>query len=159
MRNKSGKYFKRVANAPADLVMQVKRRVGFNEVDIMGIVWFGKYPLYFEEGSAALGRVSGLSYKNFKKEKLRAPVVHIKIDYHNPLYLDEEFVIETRLVWTEAAKLCTEYKLIKENGELCATGALTQLFVGEKQNTYFVAPKLLEVVKKRWKNGEIKCQA
>lgn len=155
---KNGQYFKRLADAPDDLIIRLERRVSFNEVDIMGIVWFGKYPVYFEEGSAAMGRASGLSYENFKNAKLRAPAVQLKIDYHQPLYLDELFIIEARMVWTEAAKIITEYKLIKKDDTIAITGALMQLLVTTDGQTCLVVPELLEDVRKRWRNGEIKCK-
>lgn len=120
----------------------------------MGIVWFGRYPAYFEEGSAELGRRCGLSYIDFKKANLRAPAVQTQIDYYSPLYLDEEFVIEARMVWTDAAKINTEYKLIKENGSIATTGFLTQLLIDAQGKTCLVMPELLQKSRLRWKKGE-----
>ena len=102
-------YFKRIKDAPESLDVCVKRRVSFSEVDVMGIVWYGRYPGYFEQGAAALGRRCGLSYKDFYEANLRAPIVQFHIDYYQPLILDEEFTIKASLLWDEAARLNTEY--------------------------------------------------
>ena len=58
-------YFDRVPGSPEPLVVEMKRRVRFNEADPMAIVWHGRYPLFFEEASEELGRRCGLSYKEF----------------------------------------------------------------------------------------------
>jgi acyl-CoA thioester hydrolase len=51
-------YFPIVKDAPAPLCLTVKRRVRFEEVDSMGIVWHGCYPSYFEETCFSRGTAS-----------------------------------------------------------------------------------------------------
>jgi len=120
VRRKKDAYFERIAGMPEPLTVYIKRRVKFSEADVMGIVWHGRYPEYFEEGSAELGRRYGLSYKDFYKANLRAPIVQLHIDYHIPLVLDKEFTIKTSLIWNEGARLNTEYSLIKNDGSIAA---------------------------------------
>src|SRR5665811_387893 len=103
-------YFCREVNAPPPIGVAVKRRVGFNEVDPMGIVWYGRYAVYFEEGAAELGRRCGLSYADFFGAGLRAPIAQYHVDYLRPLVLDEEFAIQCSLIWNEGARLNTEYE-------------------------------------------------
>ncbi len=70
VRRKKGGYFPHPEGAPPPLVIRVKRRVGFSEVDVMGIAWYGRYPGFFEEASAELGRLCGLSYRDFADARL-----------------------------------------------------------------------------------------
>lgn len=128
MRRIKDGYFKQVEQIPPPLVVRVTRRVNFNEVDIMGIARHGRYPVYFEEGSAELGRQCGLSYRDFYEANLRAPIVQLHIDYYPPLFLDEKFTIRATLIWNEGARLNTEYALIKEEGTLATTGYTVQMF-------------------------------
>ena len=153
-RKKKGVYFKREKGAPEPVVVTVQNRVSFSDVDVMGIVWFGRYPLYFEKGSAELGRLCGLSYRDYYEAKLRAPIVECHTDYHSPLYLDEEFTIKTSLVWNEASRLDTEYQLIKNDGRLIARGYTVQLLTDVNGNVCLVSPPLLETCRRRWRRGE-----
>ncbi|MEW6379958.1 MAG: acyl-CoA thioesterase [bacterium] len=151
-------YFERVAGAPDPLVFRLKRRVRFSEVDVMGISWHGRYPVYFEEGSAELGRRCGLSYQDFYEANIRAPIVQLHIDYHRPLYLDEEFTIVASYLWSEGARLNTEYSLIKQEGSVAASGYTVQMFIDSvSQEPYLISPDLLERFRRRWQAGEFAC--
>lgn len=159
MRRKKRNYFPPIEGAPAPVKVSIKRRVSFSEVDVMAIVWHGRYPVFFEEGSAALGRLCGLSYKDFYENALRAPIVQIHVDYHAPLLLDEEFTIDAFLVWSEGARLNTEYALIKSDGSIAATGYTVQMFVeAESGDVQLTTPPLLETCRKRWQLGEFACK-
>jgi acyl-CoA thioester hydrolase len=150
-------YFKRLPDAPAPLRLAVRRRVRFSEVDPLAIVWFGRFALYFEEGAAELGRRCGLSYGDFLREGLRAPIAQFHVDYLQPLYLDEEFTISCSLVWAEGARLNTEYSLIKNDGSLAARGYTVQVFLEAASNQVcLVTPPLLAACQTRWSAGEFK---
>ena len=43
--------------------------VRFSEVDIMGVVWHGAYPLYLEDAREAWGHHYGLCYDDYLKNK------------------------------------------------------------------------------------------
>jgi len=153
-RRKKGVYFNREAAAPKSVVVNVPCRVRFSDVDVMGIVWFGKYPVFFEEGSAALGRLCGLSYRDLYKAKLRAPIVECHIDYYVPLYLDEEFTVKASLIWNEGSRLNTEYQLIKDRDIMAASGYTVQLLTDPNADVCIVSPGLLEKCRTRWQRGE-----
>ncbi|MDL1963326.1 MAG: acyl-CoA thioesterase [Deltaproteobacteria bacterium] len=155
MRRKKDAYFKSIAGMPEPLTVCIKRRVKFSEADVMGIVWHGRYPEYFEEGSAELGRRYGLSYKDFYEAQLRAPIVQLHIDHFKPLFLDEEFTIKASIIWNEGARLNTEYSLIKEGGDIAASGYIVQMLIDEISGDVLIAsPKILEKCRLRWNSGE-----
>ena len=158
MRRKSGKYFKTMPGDPAPLVVHVKKRVSFSDVDIMGILWHGRYAKYFEEGSAEAGRRYGLSYKDFYEAGLRAPIVQMHVDYHLPLTLDEVCMIKASMIWNEGARINIEYTIIKEDGQVAATGYTVQMFIdAESQEPLIVTPSLLGKCRKKWIKGEYAC--
>ena len=155
VRRKKGAYFPRIDGAPAPLVARVKRRVSFNEADVMGIAWYGRYPVFFEEGAAELGRHCGLSYRDFADADLRAPIAQLHIDYHAPLSLDEEFIIVASGIWSEGARLNTEFALIGEAGAIAATAYTVQMLIdGATGQPCFTSPALLEDCRSRWKAGD-----
>jgi acyl-CoA thioester hydrolase len=151
----SNSYFERIPGAPEPIVVEVKRRVRFNEADAMAIVWHGRYPLYFEEASEELGRKCGLSYPEYFEAGLRAPVIELHIDYLRPLFLDEEFTIRAALIWNEGSRLNTEYQLIKQDASIASTAYMVQLFTDEKTGApLMVSPELLDRVRRKWAAGE-----
>lgn len=158
LRRKKDGYFKRLEGSPKPLTIRIKRRVKFSEVDLMGIVWYGRYAEFFEEATAELGRLCSLSYEDFYKANIRAPIVQFHIDYYQPFTLDEEFTICASLIWNDAAKLHTEYTLLKHDGSIAATGYTVQMFTDSISGQPFLAsPELLENCRNKWKMGEISC--
>jgi acyl-CoA thioester hydrolase len=155
-RRRKGGYFERRDDAPAPLVVRVKRRVSFNETDVMGIAWHGRYVAFFEEASAELGRRCGLSYGDFAKANLGAPIAQLHIDYHLPLALDEEFTVVVSGIWSEGARMNTEYAAIKGDGRIAATAYTVQMLVdGTTGEICLTSPELLERCRERWKAGEL----
>jgi acyl-CoA thioester hydrolase len=158
MSARKKEYFQKLTGAPNPLSFNIKRRASFNEVDVMGIVWYGRYAIYFEEAQRELGRRCGLSYQDYFTAGLRAPIVALHIDYGQPLYLDEEFTIRASWVWSEGAKINTEYEIIKADGSIATRGYTIQVLVeaGAKE-ACVVVPELLECLHQRWQAGDFKC--
>jgi acyl-CoA thioester hydrolase len=152
-------YFEKNAGYPEPVTFSLKRRASFNEVDVMGIVWYGHYAIYFEEALRELGRRCGLSYQDYFAAGLQAPIVSFHIDYQQPLYLDEEFTIKASLVWSEGAKINTEYEIIKEDGSIATRGYTIQVLVEAQSagEACIIVPELIERLRKRWLEGEFKC--
>jgi len=158
VRHKRGKYFERLPGMPAPLYIQVKRRVMLSEVDVLGIVWHGRYAQYIEEASAALGRKCGLSYLDYRQANLRAPIVQYHVDYYLPLKLEDEITVRASLVWCEGARLNTEFELTRKDSEVATAGFTVQMFLdGTTGETCLVPPELVEKCRRRWKAGEFKC--
>ena len=155
MRRKKHGYFNTEDGAPEPLAVTVRHRVGFGEVDAMAIAWHGRYPQYFALASEELCRRIGLSYRRYYESDLRAPIVQFHVDFHAPVRLDEEIQITARLVWSEAARLNTEFEIRREGGTLAASGYTVQMFVvGQTGEPCVVAPALLAECQRRWKAGE-----
>lgn len=155
MRRKKKDYFIIDKNDPKPLSVRIKRKVAFSEVDPLRIAWHGRYPIYFEEGYAALSRLAGFSFDDFFKAKVAAPIVQLHIDYFRPLFLDEEFFVEASLFWHEGARINIEYHLIRADGTLAASGYTVQMFVDEKGSPFMVTPGFIEEARRKWRNGEI----
>jgi acyl-CoA thioester hydrolase len=157
LRRKKSGYFETVKDAPAPCKVVLKKRVNFNEADIMGIVWHGNYPKYFEEASAELGIKCGLSYRAFYEARIQSPIVQMHIDYHNPLVLGEEFTVEAAYIWSEGARLHTEFGTYRSDGSAAATGYTVQMFMDAvTKEPLLTSPPLLEKCRERWRAGDFK---
>jgi acyl-CoA thioester hydrolase len=148
-------YFPVVKNAPSPLSLIVKRRVRFEEVDFMGIVWHGCYLSYFEDGRVALGHQYGISYTDFIRERIRAPVRQMGIDYHHPLRLEEDFEIKTIMHWSDSARINLEYEIRNVSDKLVCTGYTVQLMLDEHSNVFLTPPPFFSDFLRRWKQGEL----
>jgi len=136
----------------------VSRRVRFEEVDALGIVWHGRYPSYFEDARAALGERFGIGYKVFYSRGILAPIKIIHIDYHLPLTFDEQFTIEAVLHWTEAARLNCEYFLYNQEGKITTTGYTVQLMLDSSGEVLIIPPPFYREFTEQWKGQTLQCR-
>lgn len=157
MRRKKGNYFEREQGDPTPLQASITHQVSFSEVDAMAIVWHGRYPQFFESSLENLSREIGLSYKDYFDAGLRAPIVQHHVDYHSSIQLEEVITITARLIWSEAARLNTEYCITKEDGSIAATGYTVQMFIdGDSGDCIIAVPELIETCMSKWQKGEFK---
>jgi acyl-CoA thioester hydrolase len=156
MRKRRKDYFIAEEGAPASLCCSVEHRVLFGEVDAMAIMWHGNYARLFEMASTELRGRIGLSYEDFFVAELRAPIVQLHVDYHQPLVLDEVARIQAELVWSDAARINIQYTIFKADQSVAVTGYTVQLFTDAAGAACWVMPEMLAQSQKRWKAGEFK---
>lgn len=105
-------------------------RVRFSEVDSMGIVWHGSYPLYFEDAREEFGRVYKLEYLRMYDFGFYAPLVNLSFNYKRPIRHGDIIKVVATYHDTQSAKICFDYEIfMEETGELMATGSSTQVFL------------------------------
>lgn len=146
------RYFSNTANEPPPLIATATRRVRFEEVDSLGIVWHGRYPSFLEDGRRAFGDRYGLSYQALKDSGTAAPIVQMHIDYLAPLYFDDTITITATLHWCDALKLNFAYRITR--GEhVAAQGYTVQLFTDSKGRTLYIAPAWIQKFRQDWRDG------
>lgn len=132
------------------------RCVRFQEVDPMGVVWHGHYVDFFEDGRCELAKNIGLTYDDFYREGFKAPLVKLEIEYKQPLYMGENFRIETWLLWTEAVRFDHLYVIKREpGGDIVAEGRTVQLLLDKENNLQMTWPDYFAAMRKKWKSGEL----
>lgn len=149
------KYFPENPDDPKPLETEVLRRVRFEEVDPLTIVWHGRYPSYLEDGRASFSEKYGLGYMDMYRQNFMAPVAQMHIDYLEPLSFPEEFKIRTLLHWTDTAKLNFSYQIENEDGKICARGYTIQVITNLTREVLLVRPKYLEDFFKAWRNNKL----
>lgn len=146
-------YFPAEKDRPSPLTETTRRRVRFEEIDSLGIVWHGRYVSYFEDGRVAFGRKYGMSYSDFISKKIAAPIVKLYLDYLAPLTFDEEFEIVTTLHWSTALRLNFEFMVLGEEEKICATGYSVQLLTDMKGKVLLLAPDWIAEFRQKWLDG------
>jgi len=154
-RRSSTPYFERQPDAPAPLTACIPRRVLFSDADPMGILWHGRYPAFFESAAAELHRACGLGYLDYHQAGIQAPIVQLHIDYIASAYLEEEVTVQATLHWSDAARIDTEYAIVRANGNLVARGYTVQLFISAATGAPLLTPPaFVEASRQAWRGGQ-----
>lgn len=149
------RWFPKVEHAPEPLSLIVERQVRFEEVDAIGIVWHGRYPSYFEDARTALSAQYGLGYMDFHAKGVIAPIKQMHIDYRLPLRFEDNFTIEGRWHWSEAARLNFEFILRNQQQQIVTTGYSVQMMLDHDSNILVVPPTFYQQFLQRWKEGKL----
>jgi acyl-CoA thioester hydrolase len=143
-------------DAPQPLSAMALRTVRFQEVDLMGVVWHGRYAEYFEDGRSAVGRAFGLDYRDFFREGIKAPVVNFEVEYGRSLLPGDTFLVETSLYWSEAVRLNHSYLIKREpDGLIMARGKTVQLLLDCQDQLLLVWPEYFLRLREKWRRGEL----
>ncbi len=125
-----------------------KIRVRYGETDQMGVVYYGNYALYIEQGRTEWLRAMGISYKWMEAHGIMLPVVHFSIDYKASAYYDDWITVETDLAKTPNVKIEFEYKIFNEENKLLAKARTILVFIDKSTGKIVKAPDyLLEKLK------------
>ena len=132
------------------------RRVQFDEVDSLRIVWHGRYVSYFEQGRNEWGRKFGFSYHDMLANGFAMPIVQLHIDHCYPLQYDELIRIKTNCHWAEAAKMNLSYEIYAENGTLSARGYTVQVYTDLTGKPMILRPDFAERFIQKWDDWSLK---
>ena len=124
-----------------ELVVEKELEIRFSEVDMMGVVWHGNYPLYLDDAREAFGAEFGLSYALYIRENVFVPIVKMDVDYKRPVRFGMRPVIRIEYVPTDAAKVIFDYKLYdKESGDVFLTARTVQVFMDRDYKLMWFSP-------------------
>ena len=149
--------FPRRLGDPSPLRFSVRRKVSYSDVDPMGYVWFGRYPLYMEAAADALNAAVGLSHAALTGAGILNPVAQLGVNYIRPILLETEAEVTATLVWTEAAKLQYEIAIRSEAGLHAVAWAVNVFVAAESGEVFLAPPPLIETFRAKWREGGFAC--
>ena len=120
-----------------------KLRVRYGETDQMGVVYYGNYAEFLEQGRTEWLRDLGISYKWMEANDVHLPVVNLNIDYKKPARYDDVISITTTLKNIPTAKIEFYYEIHNEKEELLVTATTTLVFINSITNKLQKAPDYL----------------
>ncbi len=127
---------------------QTNIRVRYGETDKMGIVYYGNYALYLEEGRTEWLRTLGFSYRYMEDNNVELPVVNLNINFKQPAYYDDLITVTTTLKEIPSVKIEFYYEIHNQDGKLLVTATTTLVFVNSTTKKLMKAPDyLLEKLK------------
>ena len=84
--------------APLRTGPEIRDRVRWSDVDVMGIVYYGRYLRFMEAAEAELFRAIGFSYDVLAEEHgVWIARIRLECDYRAPARLDDEIVCRAEL--------------------------------------------------------------
>ncbi|PKA81907.1 acyl-CoA thioester hydrolase [Ulvibacter sp. MAR_2010_11] len=120
-----------------------KLRVRYGETDQMGIVYYGNYAQFLEQGRTEWLRELGFSYKWMEENNIHLPVVNLNIDYKAPAYYDDILLITTKLRKIPTFKIEFDYEIHNAADQLLITASTTLVFVNSATKKLQKAPDYL----------------
>ena len=120
-----------------------KLRVRYGETDQMGIVYYGNYADYLEQGRTEWLRTLGFSYKFMEANNIHLPVVNLNINYKKPALYDDVITITTTLKEIPTVRIEFYYEIHNQEGQLLITATTTLVFVNSTTNKIRKAPDYL----------------
>ena len=104
-------------------------RVRYGDTDQMGWVYYGNYLRWFEVGRAEMMRSLGRSYRSVEEDTgVLMPVLEARCRYFHGARYDELVAIETGVLSTTRATMSFGYRVVGEDGTLCAIGHTEHCF-------------------------------
>ena len=123
--------------------------IRFSEVDMMGVVWHGSYPLYLEDAREAFGARYGLSYSRYIDEKVFAPIVDLRLGYRKPIQYGMKPMVRITYRPSEAAKIIFDYEIYDpSDGSVFLTATSVQVFMDRDYNLLWNSPDFYSEWKK-----------
>ncbi len=127
--------------------------VRFSEVDSMGVVWHGSYPLYFEDAREAFGAEWGLSYKGFVDNLVYAPLVELTFHYKVPIRYGQRIKVVITYQPTDSAKIVFNYEIYDiQTEQLLTTGRTVQVFMNLQYELLWDKPEFYRL----WQEKHLK---
>jgi acyl-CoA thioester hydrolase len=148
-------YFPAREGDPPPLRAEVRRKVRFQEVDSIGIVWHGRYAGYFEDARDALGEQYGIGYMDFYENGILVPIKQLHADFHRPLRLKDEVTVEATLHYSDAARINHAFVIRDREGAVATTGYTVQMMLDKDRNLCMIPPPFYEAFLARWREGRV----
>lgn len=110
-------------------------RVRFEETDMMGVVYYGKFFVWLEVGRISLLRDVGLPYKEWERRGFHIPVVQAHADYRASAQFDDEVLVKTRVasVGKSSIRFRNEVYKLPDMQLLCTGHTVHVLIDGSKK--------------------------
>ncbi|MGV6829235.1 MAG: acyl-CoA thioesterase [Flavobacteriales bacterium] len=118
-------------------------RVRYGETDAMGIVYYGNYALYFEQGRSDWLRELGYTYKWMEENNIQLPIVNLQIEYKHPARYDDLIYVHTFLKEMPTVKIELFHEIYNQENKLLVKGSTKLVFRNSKSRKIIKCPNFL----------------
>jgi len=103
------------------VVVAARVRVRYAETDAMGVVYYGTYLSYFEDGRAHYLRERGLPYSEMERQGIFMPVAEAHCRYLAPARFEDVLTVETWVGDAGRARVRFDY-VVRRGDDILAEG-------------------------------------
>lgn len=125
----------------------LKRRYEFKaeffDADPMGVMWHGNYVKYLEMARCRLLDELNFNYIKMQDNGFTLPIIKMDLKYINPIYFNDDFIVEIRLVECDIT-LKFNYILLSKDNQIIAKASTTQVAVTLNKETLYAIPDELK---------------
>jgi len=89
-------------------------RVLYGDTDAAGIVYYGNYMRYFEQGRTELMRDLGVTYREIENQGIVLPVIECYARYKAPAAYDDLLTIETSIIELKKVSCRFNYRIKRQ---------------------------------------------
>ena len=126
--------------------VDVSLRVRYADTDMMGIVYYGTYPVYFEVGRSEYMREKGFSYRSFEEMGYHLVVSAMEIKFYNPALYDDLLIVRTEVSDVQSRGVTFNYIVLKE-GITLVRGKTKHICVNSDRKPTRIPLPLMQVLK------------
>jgi len=131
-------------------------RVCYEDTDAGGVVYYGKYLRYLEQGRMEFFRERGLSVFSLHEQGYLIPVTRLEIDYLVPAVLDDLIRVETTVREITRATLILGQQVFRMcDGKMLVDARVELAFIGGSKKPRRFPPEVLAALQ----NGAAKRNA
>ncbi|MEM7186926.1 MAG: thioesterase family protein [Bacteroidota bacterium] len=109
----------------------------------MGVVYYGNYAQFLEQGRTEWLRELGFSYKWMEENNILLPVRNLNIVFRQPARYDDVISIVTKLRKIPTFKIEFDYEIYNEAGDFLVEAYTSLVFVNALTNKLMRAPDFL----------------
>ena len=113
-----------------------KQIVRFSDTDAAGIVYFGAFATYFDEGFHAALRSKGVGWNQHREDDFLLPIVEQNCRFFYPLRAHDEIKVVMNISKIGNRSFTSSHKVfvVKEDGtdQMCASGTISRVIVDYK---------------------------
>ncbi len=122
---------------------ELKFRVPFGDVDMMGHVNNARYLTYFETARTGLLLQS---FGNFPRGRLGVIIAHAEIDYQTPAKWNDELTVKVKPTSLGNKSFVYEYEILNQENKLVATGKTVQVTYDYDKGESIPVPELARTI-------------
>lgn len=125
------------------IVHDSKIRVCYGDTDMMGVVYYGTYPRYYEVARTELLREHGITYKEIEEAGIAWPVRNLKITYLKPARYDDLLTVRTIIEELPLIRFKIKVEIYNPNNELINKGEVELISTDAKTGRAVKTPQWL----------------
>jgi len=122
---------------------EIKIRVLYADTDQMGVVYYGNYARYYEQGRSEAIRSLGLAYIELEQQGIMMPVVEMNVRYIAPALYDDELRVVTQVRDVPNRDIHFYHSIYNSNSKLINEGHTRLVFIKSETGKIASAPEQL----------------